>query len=73
VSVDVPGTSWLIALGPDVVTVITGAADTDAVVRGEADPVLRWLWRRTTNEAVELDGNRGVIGKLHQLLGATTQ
>lgn len=73
VRVDVPGTSWLVQLGPGVVTVIRSEADTDAVVRGEPDPVLRWLWRRVGNSAVELDGNRGVIGKLHGLLGLATQ
>lgn len=73
VRIDVPGASWLIQLGPDVVTVTRGEADTDAVVRGEADPVLRWLWRRVANEAVELDGNRGAVGKLHGLLGLATQ
>lgn len=73
VRVDVPGTSWLITLGPDVVTVVTGEADTDAVLRAEADPVLRWLWRRAGTEAVELDGDRAVIGTLHQLLGAATE
>ncbi|GAB3430056.1 maleylpyruvate isomerase family mycothiol-dependent enzyme [Actinophytocola sediminis] len=73
VGVDVPGVSWLVALGPDVVSVIQGQADTDAVVRGEADAVLRWLWRRVGNDAIELDGNRGSVGKLHQLLGRATQ
>jgi uncharacterized protein (TIGR03083 family) len=73
VRVDVPEGSWVVQLGPDVVTVERGNADVEAVIRGEADPVLRWLWRRTGNESVELDGNRGVVGKLHQLLGVTTQ
>lgn len=72
--IEVPDASWLVQLGPDVVTVAAGvSADADAVLRGPADAVLRWLWRRIGNAAVELDGNRGVIGKLHQLLGDTTQ
>ena len=49
------------------------AACAHAVLRAEADPVLRWLWRRAGTEAVELDGDRAVIGTLHQLLGAATE
>lgn len=77
VRIDVPEASWLVQLGPKEVTVERGAADAgadaEAVVRGGADAVLRWLWRRAGNSAVELDGNRGVVGKLHQLLGLATQ
>lgn len=77
VRIDTAEASWLVQLGPGAVTVERGAADAaadaEAVVRGTEDAVLRWLWRRVDNSAVELDGNRGVIGKLHQLLGDTTQ
>ena len=73
VRIDTPEASWLVQLGPGVVTVERGQADAEAVVRGSEDAVLRWLWRRVGNSGVELDGNRGVIGKLHQLLGDTTQ
>jgi uncharacterized protein (TIGR03083 family) len=72
VRIDVPEASWLVQLGPDVVTVTRGEADTDAVVRGEADAVLRWLWRRVGNSAVELDGNRGAVGKLQGNLELAT-
>ncbi|MCT2586659.1 maleylpyruvate isomerase family mycothiol-dependent enzyme [Actinophytocola gossypii] len=73
VRIDVPEASWLVRLGPDVVTVERGQADAEAVVRGSADAALRWLWRRAGNEVVELDGNRGAVGKLHGLLGVATQ
>ncbi len=73
VRVDVPDASWLVQLGPDTVTVERASADADAVVRGSADAVLRWLWRRVGNQAVELDGNRGAVGKLRRLLGVATQ
>jgi uncharacterized protein (TIGR03083 family) len=82
VRIGLPGASWLVRLGPEVVTVErlpaavppdTAPPDTEAVVRGSADAVLRWLWRRADDAAVELDGNRDVIGKLRQLLGDTTR
>ncbi len=65
--------TWLVQLGPDVVTVEQSSADTDAALRGSEDAVLRWLWRRARNDTVELDGNRAAVGKLHQLLGVATQ
>ncbi|HEX2133195.1 MAG TPA: maleylpyruvate isomerase family mycothiol-dependent enzyme [Actinophytocola sp.] len=73
VRIDVPDASWLVQLGPDVVTVERGQADAEAVVRAPADNALRWLWRRAGNEVVELDGNRGAVGKLYQLLAVATQ
>ncbi|MGH3763511.1 maleylpyruvate isomerase N-terminal domain-containing protein [Actinophytocola sp.] len=77
VRIDVPEASWLVQLGPDVVTVepvdAGAGADTDAVLRGSADAVLRWLWRRAGNDAVEPDGNRAAVGKLHNLLGVVEQ
>lgn len=65
--------SWLVILGPDVVTVEQGSADADAVLRGSEGAVLRWLWRRAGNSAVEIDGDHATVGKLHQLLGVATQ
>jgi hypothetical protein len=47
--------------------------DAEAVIRGTEDAVLRWLWRRAGNDAVELDGNRAVVGKLHHLMGVVGQ
>lgn len=73
VRIDAPEASWLVQLGPKTITVEQDAADAEAVVRGSADALLRWLWRRVGNDAVELDGNRAVVGKLHQLMGVSTQ
>lgn len=64
---------WQVQLGPDVVTVERGHFDAEAMVAGEAGAVLRWVWRRTGDEDVQLGGNRWVIGKLRALLGVTTQ
>ena len=73
VRIDTESGCWLVQLGPDVATVERASADAEAVIRGSEDAVLRWLWRRVGNSAVELDGNRAVVGKLHNLLGAGTQ
>jgi uncharacterized protein (TIGR03083 family) len=74
VRIDTESASWLVQLGPVAVTVARDTeGDTEAVLRGSEDAVLRWLWRRVGNEAVELDGNRSAIGKLHKLMGVTTQ
>jgi uncharacterized protein (TIGR03083 family) len=73
VRVDTESGSWLVQLGPDVVSVERGSADAEAVIRGPEGAVLRWLWRRTGNASIELDGNRAAAGKLHNLLGVATQ
>lgn len=67
------GTSWLLALGPDTITVERGHADADAVIRGEPSAALRWVWRRTGDEAVTVEGNQSVVARLRALLGTTTQ
>jgi uncharacterized protein (TIGR03083 family) len=71
--IDTESGSWLVQLGPDAVSVERTSADAEAVIRGSEDAVLRWLWRRTGNASVELDGNRSVAGKLHHMLGVATQ
>lgn len=75
VRIDTESSSWLVQLGPDTVSVAQDAVvgDAEAVIRGSEDAVLRWLWRRVGNDAVELDGNRAVVGKLHHLMGVVGQ
>jgi uncharacterized protein (TIGR03083 family) len=75
VRIDTESGSWLVQLGPDTVSVEPDVAvgDAEAVIRGSEDAVLRWLWRRVGNDAVELDGNRAVVGKLHHVLGVVGQ
>jgi hypothetical protein len=73
VRIDTESGSWLVQLGPDVVSVDRGSADAEAVIRGSEGAVLQWLWRRVGNSAVELEGNRAAVGKLHNLLGVATQ
>jgi uncharacterized protein (TIGR03083 family) len=64
---------WQVQLGPTEITVERGHFDAEAGVSGEAGAVLRWVWRRAGEDAVQLDGNRWVIAKLRTLLGVTTQ
>jgi len=73
VRIDTESDSWLVALGPDVVTVERGSADADVVLRGSEGAMLRWLWRRAGNNAIEIDGNRAAVGKLHRLMEEATQ
>lgn len=65
--------AWQVQLGPTEITVDHGHLDAEAGVSGEAGAVLRWVWRRATDDVVRLDGNRWVLGKLRTMLGATTQ
>jgi hypothetical protein len=67
------GAGWQVQLGPAAVTVVRGESDQEACVSGEPGAVLQWAWRRAGDDAVRLDGDRWVIGKLLAMLGLTTQ
>lgn len=73
VQVDTGGAGWQMQLGPTEITVERGQADPEAGVFGEPAAVLRWLWRRGGDDAVALDGNRWVLGKLQAMLEVATQ
>ncbi len=73
VQIATEGAGWQVQLGPTEVTVEPGQSDAEAGVFGEAGAVLRWVWRRAGDGAVQLDGNRWAIGKLRTLLGIATQ
>jgi uncharacterized protein (TIGR03083 family) len=73
VQIATAGAGWQVQLGPTDIAVERGLADPEAGVFGEADAVLRWVWRRAGDEVVQLDGNRWVLGKLRTLLGLATQ
>jgi uncharacterized protein (TIGR03083 family) len=64
---------WQVQLGPDAITVDRGQSDAESTVSGTAGAVLRWVWRRSGDDEVQLYGNRWVPGKLRALLGAATQ
>ncbi len=73
VQVDTGTAGWQVQLGPTEITVERGQADPEAGVFGAPDAVLRWLWRRAGDDAVQLDGNRWVLGKLRAMMAVATQ
>jgi hypothetical protein len=73
VRVDTGGAGWQVRLGPAAVTVERGQSGQEAGVFGDADAVLRWLWRRAGDDAVRLDGDRWVLGKLRAMMAIATQ
>lgn len=66
--------AWTVRPSPRDVTVTDGAAD-DARARIEGHPadVLRWLWGRAGDEAVQVSGDRAWAAYLRRLLAAATQ
>jgi hypothetical protein len=70
--VETGGRSWTLRLTPNGVEV-DGAGGHDATVAGAPGDVLLWLWRRTGDEAVTFEGDGALVGKLHDLMGASTQ
>jgi uncharacterized protein (TIGR03083 family) len=63
--------SWLVQLTKDGVSV-SGAGDSAASVSAAPQPLLLWLWRRAGDEAVAVEGDRALVAKLRDLLGAAT-
>jgi uncharacterized protein (TIGR03083 family) len=63
---------WTLHLTPGGVNV-DAATGHDASVSGEPDAVLLWLWRRAGDGAVSFGGDRALVKKLHDLMGASTQ
>jgi uncharacterized protein (TIGR03083 family) len=64
--------AWLVRAAKDGVSV-SGQGDSAASVSGAPQPLLLWLWRRTGDEVVTVDGDRALVAKLRELLGAATQ
>lgn len=64
--------AWSARLTDAGVMVSESDGEAAATVSGAPDAVLLWLWRRTGNEAVSIDGDRSSVEQLHALLGATT-
>ena len=73
VRVDTGAAGWQVRLGPTAIMVERGQSDQEAGVFGEADAVLRWLWRRADDDAVRLDGDRWVLDKLRAMMAIATQ
>lgn len=64
---------WLVAIGPDTVTVAEGDVPAAAEVTGTPDAVLRWLWRRADDTTVTVTGDTALVAKLRDLLRTATQ
>jgi uncharacterized protein (TIGR03083 family) len=64
--------SWLVRVAKDGVSV-SGQGDSQASVSGAPQPVLLWLWRRAGDDVVEVGGDRALVAKVRELLGAATQ
>lgn len=73
VAVRADGAQWVVRLAPDGVVVSTDTTgDVDATVSGSPDEVLAWVWRRTDDETVAIDGDASLVAKLRELLGTAT-
>ncbi|WP_196278982.1 maleylpyruvate isomerase family mycothiol-dependent enzyme [Catellatospora vulcania] len=67
------GRRWLVAIGPDTLTVTEGDAPAAAKLTGTPDALLRWLWRRADDATVTATGDPALVAKLRELLGTATQ
>lgn len=72
------GRFWLVAVGPDSVTVTDESYDgldrpePVADLSGEPASVLLWLWGRQDNDAVSFDGDAAVLAELRARLAEAT-
>jgi uncharacterized protein (TIGR03083 family) len=64
--------SWVVSLVKDAVS-ISERGDSAASVSGAPQPVLLWLWRRAGDDTVTVDGDKALVAKMSELLGAATQ
>ena len=72
------GRSWTVRPSPRDVAVADGEDRADpaavrATITGEPDPMLRWLWGRTGDEAIQVTGDPEWADYLRRLLAAVTQ
>jgi uncharacterized protein (TIGR03083 family) len=67
-------TAWTVRPSPRQVVVSDGASDHPRVAISAApDAMLRWLWGRAGDEAVQFAGERAWAGYLRRMLAAATQ
>jgi uncharacterized protein (TIGR03083 family) len=71
VLIDAGAARWVVRLDPTGVR-LEPDGETGADVRGTPDVVLRWLWRRVGNDAVEVSGESALVTKLRALLAEVT-
>ncbi len=73
VLVETDGASWLVNLDPTVVTLTEPDGTADATVRADPETLLRWLWRRTDEDAVTTEGDPTAVAALYAVLKGATQ
>ncbi|SES25759.1 maleylpyruvate isomerase family mycothiol-dependent enzyme [Actinokineospora terrae] len=71
VRVEAGASSWYVTLAPTITVAPSGTAA--ATLRGEPDTILRWLWRRTDDENVTVEGDKLLVSTLYDLLKSATQ
>ncbi len=73
VALRVPGREWTVALHPGIVDFPDGATTTaDAVVTGSASAVDLWLWGRTDEQDLLIEGDADVARALRAAVAAVT-
>ncbi|MFC4531348.1 maleylpyruvate isomerase family mycothiol-dependent enzyme [Sphaerisporangium dianthi] len=67
--------AWTLQATPAGVEVQDAATgfDGDALVSGEAEPLLLWLWNRGGDDGVHLTGDKALLEQFHALRAAATQ
>jgi len=75
VLVSVGDRAWSVTLRPEGVAVADAEPGfaADARITGDPAAVLLWLWRRTDDRAVTVDGDAALAARLHELMRIATQ
>lgn len=73
VLVETTDAAWQINLDAEVITLTEPDGSTDATVRADPETLLRWLWRRTDEDAVTTTGDPTAVAALYTVLKGATQ
>ncbi|SDI64468.1 TIGR03083 family protein [Actinokineospora alba] len=73
VQVETAGSAWLVNLDSKVITLTAPDGSPDATVRADPETLLRWLWRRTDEDAVTVEGDQSAVDALYTVLKGATQ
>jgi uncharacterized protein (TIGR03083 family) len=73
VSIVAGASSWLVRLAASGVEVARDDSPGEASISGAPQDVLLWLWRRTDNAALTIDGDPELVKRLRDLLKEATQ
>jgi uncharacterized protein (TIGR03083 family) len=67
------GRSWHVAMAPAEVTVTETSDAADVTIGGASSDVLLWLWGRTPDDAVTIDGDPAAARRFRERLALATQ